>query len=140
MMSPSSFIPETAKYLKLRKKCEINTNRKYGLCDLYSFCIYFVFILYFLCIHLVFTIILIHNHLAPTPWRTGAIFYATPYVLIFKKVQILEGQHPKNTGFQFFVWVVFSGQRPFEIQRTKNSEIKRFYIFFAQKRCLFYGY
>ena len=77
--------------------------------------------------------ILIHNHLAPTPWRTGAIFYATPYVLILKKVQMLEGQHPQNTGFQCFVWVVFSGQRPFEIQRTNNSEIKRFYIFLGPK-------
>ena len=81
--------------------------------------------------------ILIHNHLAPAPWRTGAIFYATPYVLIFKKVQILEGQHPKNTGFQFFVWVVFSGQRPFEIQRANNSEIKRFCIFWPKNAAFF---
>ena len=81
-------------------------------------------------------LILIRNHLAPTPWRTGAIFYATPYVFIFKKGQILEGQHPKNTGFQFFVWVVFSGQRPFEIQRANNSEIKRFCIFFFGAKTL----
>ena len=45
------------KCLKLRKKYEINTNRKYGLCDFVVVCIHFLSILYFLCIYSVLCVI-----------------------------------------------------------------------------------